>query len=85
MSTKAEYNLRKIKGEKALEILSLAGKPEKTQEEVMNLTRKLIEYGSDAKLDDLDLREITNIVEEINKFNGFGEDFQKAPEKITGK
>lgn len=77
-----EYQLKKIKGDSALELLSYGGKPEKIKDAI----KLTIEQGSNAKIEDLTLKEIIDLTTKINDFNGFTEeDFTKALEKKSGK
>lgn len=76
-----EYQLKKIKGEPALDLLSLGGKPESIKE-ILKMT---IEHGSNAKLEDLTTKDIIQLVDKVNEFNGFTEDFTKALEEKSGK
>lgn len=76
-----EVELKKIKGDAALDLLAIAGEPDK-RKEVLELQ---IKYGSDAKYKELDVKEITNLILAINEFNGFTEDFTVALGKKSGK
>jgi len=76
----SEVKVNKILGQKAIEILALAGK----EENISQLITKTIEYGSDANIEELGAIEIVKLVDKINKLNGFDQDFQKALE-TSGK
>lgn len=76
-----EIELKKIKGEAALDLLAMGGQPEKTKE----IIKFTIEQGSNAKIEELDLKEIIELVAQINEYNGFTEDFTKALVKKSGK
>jgi len=76
-----EITLKKIKGEAAMNLLAMAGNPEKIKDIILHT----IKHGSDAKYEDFSLKEIIQLVDEINKFNGFTEDFTKTLEEKSGK
>lgn len=72
-----EFQIKTIKGESALDLLSMGGEKDKIKD-ILKLT---IEYGSNAEIKDLSTKEILQLVSEINDYNGFNEDFTKALEK----
>lgn len=70
-----KYGIKKIKGPDALELLS------SKQDDIKSIVTKTIKYGSNAKIEELDMTEMLQLVAEINKFNGITKDFQEGLEE----
>ena len=77
---KTEVKIKKILGDKALDVMAGLAKDGLTKENM----KKIIEYGSDAKIEELGLREINDLIDKIGKENGLM-DFPTAPEEKPGK
>ena len=73
--------IKKIKGEAALDLLALTGNMETmTSDEIKKGLKITLKHGSNAKIEDLTIIEQAKLIREINKYNGFDKDFTKALE-----